>query len=535
MDEITPANDLKDLSPLVSPSVVMSVNFQQSNKIIIRTVRAYKKLQKRWGCDELGHDLCLRGSDYVGHIQLSEEQVSIWIGEICRGQATCRYPPGAIIIPDCSRSNRNPNFDWGAIYSDIDSETVRDTNGEIGPGYFCGLALERVGATILHRAKALALVAKLSWYDRIMNPRFDGQITRRLRNRVFVRVFGIIVQETADLMRPSYPPSIRKQASNIFFNASSIPHDLVDDEVECARIMLGWLGFAFRFFGGTHSRDYRVPPEITAELYSSLASAPLHTHYHEITSNFIVIFGRQLTGSWEPHHSRIASMLTIIVDNVRRLRKLSGGELNAIHSLIEFSLQPCNRRVFYNRSYPGSLDDQIKLSITCSQQDPRFKSLSEALLDIALDTMVGARPQHDGFDWCLYWKAKATTPTRSTALPHFLFSTYGAFDMSTQDNPGWVLLSSLTDTIETTIKLVAASPDPEFSCTEIREENAVNAFIKLITHFNALDFHLRLEDFRDFSSLETASHSLLLLIATPFTGPSVLSNSYCISVLEEYR
>ncbi|KAF8525533.1 hypothetical protein BU17DRAFT_83777 [Hysterangium stoloniferum] len=85
-------------------------------------------LREQWGCDEPSHDLCLQDADYIGHIQLSEEQIFIWIGKICRGQATCHYPPEVLIIPDGSRANRNPNFDWGA------SETNTGPEVEIGPG-----------------------------------------------------------------------------------------------------------------------------------------------------------------------------------------------------------------------------------------------------------------------------------------------------------------------------------------------------------------------------------------------------------------
>ncbi|KAF8515997.1 hypothetical protein BU17DRAFT_93094 [Hysterangium stoloniferum] len=188
--------DAAGLPPTVTPSAAVTIaESQLSNENFMRGAKAYKMLHELWGCDEPGHDLCLQGAEYIGHIQLSEEQISIWIGEVCRGQATCDYPPEVFIIPDGSRSNGNPNFDWGA------SETNIDPEPEIGPGYFCGLALERVGRTILYHSKISLILAKLSFYKQVVNGRGPFRSTRRPYKPPSAQRLGIILQETVDPMR----------------------------------------------------------------------------------------------------------------------------------------------------------------------------------------------------------------------------------------------------------------------------------------------------------------------------------------------
>ncbi|KAF8512739.1 hypothetical protein BU17DRAFT_95964 [Hysterangium stoloniferum] len=299
MDEITRTADVAGIPLTISPSAaVTNANFRRGNDEIMRMMNAYDVLREQWSCDEPGHKLCLQGNEFVGHIQLSKEQISIWISKICRGQATCRYPPKVFIVPDGSGSNRNPNFDWGA------SETTIDTEAEIEPGYFCGLALERIGGIILYRSKVWLLCAKLLVYDRIVNRRHE--VTGGLDTPPSTRKLGIILQETVDLMR-------------------------------------------------------------------------------------------------------------------------------------HFSIQP-----------------------------------------------------------------------------HL-----------------WFTFNALARTIKTITSLIAASPDPEISFGEIQAENVVNAFVNFFSRFDPTDFYYLPYDLEDVSRLKTDSDSLLLLIANPFTGRSVLSSSYCMSILED--
>ncbi|KAF8511278.1 hypothetical protein BU17DRAFT_97381 [Hysterangium stoloniferum] len=132
------------------------------------------------------------GNDYVGHMKNRYPFGHAKTAEVRRPVCT---PPDVIILPDSCRSNRDTNFDRGA------SGANNDTDVEIGPGFFCGLALERVGTTILHRAKVSMLLAKPSLYQRMVNPDQPHRNTRQLCKPLYIRAFGIIVQESADLIR----------------------------------------------------------------------------------------------------------------------------------------------------------------------------------------------------------------------------------------------------------------------------------------------------------------------------------------------
>ncbi|KAF8513850.1 hypothetical protein BU17DRAFT_95026 [Hysterangium stoloniferum] len=198
-DGTTRLADVAGLPPTVSPAATTAdSHLSDENKRMLKT---YKILGEQWGCGEP----CLQGADYIGHIQLSEEQIFIWIGDICRGQTTCHYPLEVFMIPDGSRSNRNPNFDWGA------SETDTDTEVEIEPGYFCELALEQVGRTILYHSKASLFLAKLSLYRQIVNGGSLYEYRRRYKPPSTQRL-AIILQETADLMRYELPCVTRGMA-----------------------------------------------------------------------------------------------------------------------------------------------------------------------------------------------------------------------------------------------------------------------------------------------------------------------------------
>ncbi|KAF8529297.1 hypothetical protein BU17DRAFT_80528 [Hysterangium stoloniferum] len=482
-------------------------------------------LHEQWGCDEPGHDVCLQGADYIGHIQLSEEQISIWIGEICRGQATCHYPPKVFIVPDGFRFNRNPNFDWGA------SGTNTDTEVEIGRQYLGRVVLERVGRTILYHSKVSFLLAKLSFYKQIVNRPRPSTIARRLYKPPSAQSLGIILQETADLMRPSYPLCIRKRASNVFGRRTWIPDGYRG--VDSIQIILEWLGDAFR-------RAWKIveSPEIMSALYRNLTSAPLHVHYDEVLSSFIVILARYLTGSWDRDHHPLPYTLTHIVQNLCHLRKLSFKELYAIHDYLESWLQQrSNSRWSYNKD-AYFICSQMEVSIRCSRQDARFHILSEALLDIALDTTIGATSRYMGLDWFLQGKGGAVNKffeDRVLLIDHAKkIKKIASFTshISIQPDRG-LMFDYLASTIKTITSLIAASPDPEFSCWEIQAENVVNAFVNFFSHFDSLDFRDHPHHFESFSRLKTDSHSLLFLIANPFTGPSVLSNSHSISILED--
>ncbi|KAF8512742.1 hypothetical protein BU17DRAFT_69087 [Hysterangium stoloniferum] len=473
MDEITRTTDVVGLPPTISSSAAVTIaDFQLSNDEIMRITNAHNMLREQWGCDEPGHELCLQGKEFVDHIQLSKEQISIWIGEICRGQATCRYPPKAFIVPDGSGSNRNLNFDWGA------SETTTDTEVEIEPGYFCGLALERIGGIILYHSKVWVLCAKLLVYKRIVNRPYE--ITSGLYKRPSARMLGIILQETVDLMR-------------------------------------------FCIF--RYPTEAYLSPEIMSALYRNLTGGQLHIHYDEVLSTCVVILARYVAASWEPYHF-LLSALTFLAANLCHLRKLSFKELDAIHDYLESSLQKQND--------PYSIYLQMRVSTSCSQQDARFHILSEALMDIALDTTIGTTLRHNGPD--MFRDAKGLAVHIFFADRVLLIDDVKKMSRiaSHFSTPFHLWLSDgLSSTIKTITSLIAASPNPEYYCRKLRAGNVVNVFVDFFSRFDPLDFCYLPCDLEAFSRLKADSDSLLLLIANPFTGRSVLSSSYCMSILED--
>ncbi|KAF8513855.1 hypothetical protein BU17DRAFT_95045 [Hysterangium stoloniferum] len=521
VDAITRMVDAAGLPPTSPSAAVTIADSQLGNQNIIRVLNANKMLHEQWGCDKPGHDLCLQGGHYIGHIQLSQEQISIWIDEICRGQATCHYPPEVLIIPDGSGANGKLDFDWGA------SETNIDPEPEIGPGYLCGLALERVGRRMLYYSKVSLLLAKLLRYRQIVHrwPRPSAQS------------LGIILQETVDLMRPSYPPYIRKQASNVF---GGVEYDIdAHRRDDCPRLVLEWLSWVFRYSG------YEGSPEIMSALYRNLTSAPLHIHYDEVLSNFVVILARYHTGSWERDHSGLPFQLAHLMQYLCRLRKLSFYELNAIHDYLESWLQPEYDMLsaFFTELTQAMPDPTAQDGPTAeSLTDARFHFLSEGLLAIALDTTIGAISRDIGFDSFLWRQACAVYiffEDRVLLIEHAKkINRIASFIAFYLRHVAHALLS--TDILTYLPLLVIfrfnptnASSDPEFSCSEIQAENVVNAFVDFFLHFDPLDFRHHPDDFRDYLRLKSDSHSLLLLIANPFTGPSVLSSSHCMSILED--
>ncbi|KAF8513853.1 hypothetical protein BU17DRAFT_68644 [Hysterangium stoloniferum] len=440
VDTITHMTDAAGLPPTSPSAAVTFADSQLGNQNTMRVVNAYKMLHEQWGCDEPGHDLCLQGGCYIGHIQLSQEQISIWIDEICRGQATCHYPPEVLIIPDGSGANRKLDFDWGA------SETNIDPEPEIEPGKIV---------------------------DRLPRPSAQS--------------LGIILQETVDLMRPSYPPYIREQASNVFVSVENVSDAHRRDD--CPQLVLEWLGWVFRHSG------YKGSPEIMSALYRNLTSAPLHIHYDEVLSNFVVILARYHTGSWERDHIGRPS------DLAHLMRYLCGLQYDMLSAFFTELTQAMPDPTTQDGPTPESL------------ADARFHVLSEALLDIALGITVGGTLRHMGNDWFFWSQARAVNR---------LF-----------EDREWYMLDPLASIIKTIISLISTSPDPEFSCGEIQAENVVNAFVDFFLHFDPLHFRHHPHIFKPFSRLKSDSHSLLLLIANPFTGPSVLSSSHCMSILKD--
>jgi hypothetical protein len=81
--------------------------------------------------------------------------------------------------------------DWGMVSQHVGSSS----SIEIGPGYYCGVGLERVGMKVLY-------MAKLTIYRKIARRSYgDEDFHRFLRKHVTLSRLGIIIQESIDLTR----------------------------------------------------------------------------------------------------------------------------------------------------------------------------------------------------------------------------------------------------------------------------------------------------------------------------------------------
>jgi hypothetical protein len=90
-------------------------------------------------------------------------------------------------------------------------------------------------------------------------------------------------------------------------------------------------------------------------------------------------------------------------------------------------------------------------------------------------------------------------------------------------------------TIALTLKLIAGSSDLEFTCTTVCPLNTVTILTRLLSHFDAMRGSIKdsfLLEYHD--RLDLTARSFLCVVATPFTGVSVASNSNVVSVLKNY-
>ncbi|KAF8503853.1 hypothetical protein BU17DRAFT_101697 [Hysterangium stoloniferum] len=77
--------------------------------------------------------------------------------------------------------------------------------------------------------------------------------------------------------------------------------------------------------------------------------------------------------------------------------------------------------------------------------------------------------------------------------------------------------------------------DIESACTTVRNLDIIAIFDLLLSHCNTMRGSINDQSTRIyFERLHLMGHSLLSVIATPFTGVSINSNSNCTSVLEDH-
>ncbi|KAF8527149.1 hypothetical protein BU17DRAFT_61779 [Hysterangium stoloniferum] len=359
------------------------------------------------------------------------------------------------------------------------------------PGYYCGVGMERVGRNVLHNAKIAALMAKLMIYKRMACGE-DRAFNNLMRKHLTLRRIGKVIQETIDLMRPTYPRQIRQQASVIlvWFWHPSVIQGRIEGQ------LMTELGFAFLWCPGTRWGDRDQPSAMTSSLYNAVIKSPLHTNLNEVASAFVLQIAGYLSC---PCHSRtfLLAGLGFIVEQTCHMRQLSVEELTAIRGCIEFWTKLLTSTFLVWISYAASA------SLTLIMDMYTMYSLLYGILD--LKTFFGNRTLHTHHIKQLNVVYSLIEPLLRLILTH--------------PSPNVYLLWSGDKLIEVTLTLIAGSSDIESACSTVRNLDIIAILPRLIPHCDTMrgslnDKYLvfRLE------TLTLAAQSFLCVIATPFTG-----------------
>ncbi|KAF8507413.1 hypothetical protein BU17DRAFT_100511 [Hysterangium stoloniferum] len=531
------------LQPLVSQAV-LRMERQEIDDTGKREI-SRMKLRKRCSCLEHGHCLCYRAHDDDQHIELSEEDVDVSVEESFQGERNCHDAPNNIQIPERSTNAtskispyRRRAIDWG-VGSSPDSSS---SSLEISPGYYCGVGLETVGRTVLHNAKTAALMAKLMIYRRMVYGH-DRAFKKLIRKHLTLRRIGIVIQETIDLMRPTYPRRIREQAGVVL-------HQFCDSSVIQRRSggrtanLLAMLGSAFYWCPGArwHDRD-RPSTAITSSLYNAVIKSPLHTNLKEVVSAFILQIAGYLSCFCKP--TCLLLHLEYIVDQTCHVRQLSVKELTAIRGCIEFWVQP------HNYSHRRSLlVSPMQLLVHCMHEDAWLRDIAGDVLKVIVADTNHHIPSltliMDMDTAYSLWQVISDLQTffgNSTLHTHHIKQLNVVHSLIesllrlilTHLSPNMILILSEYKLIEVTLNLIAGSSDIESACSTVRNLDIITMLPRLIPHCDTMrgslnDKYLvsRLE------ALTLAAQSFLCVIATPFTGVGVTSNSNSRSVLEDH-
>ncbi|KAF8514123.1 hypothetical protein BU17DRAFT_94837 [Hysterangium stoloniferum] len=309
-----------ELPPLRSPGVLSSEQWDQIVSTGMREI--FKaKLRERWSCNETGHNLCYRAPDDDQHISLSPSDVEVWVEELCQGETTYHEPPTIIMMRGRSTtSNLGPycshDVDWGMV-----SQSRKTMSSiEIGPGYYGGVALERVAMRILYNAKMVTLTARLTVYGRMVDfSSRDKVINKFLQKSATLPRWGIVIQGCIDLSRPIYPLQIREQASRILgdFWLCCDEIQLRNNRDTMTLKLIASLGRAFTYCPGAQWWDRNnMSTPITSSLYNSLIELPLHTNLEKVSSIFIVIIARYLSAPDNQHPLLIGALADVIENSL---------------------------------------------------------------------------------------------------------------------------------------------------------------------------------------------------------------------------
>ncbi|KAF8490592.1 hypothetical protein BU17DRAFT_104135 [Hysterangium stoloniferum] len=129
----------------------------------------------------------------------------------CRGFAACIEPPQGLLESSVIEEGLS-DFESDAMTRWAEPVIRNSTDVEVGPGYFCGLALERIGTKLLYDTEMSIVIGKCLYYTRrveeyqrvaemvVFAPE-ELTTTGLLDERLTVRQLSRIVQEGVDLLR----------------------------------------------------------------------------------------------------------------------------------------------------------------------------------------------------------------------------------------------------------------------------------------------------------------------------------------------
>ncbi|KAF8499472.1 hypothetical protein BU17DRAFT_72218 [Hysterangium stoloniferum] len=207
----------KVLPPVISPAAL------ESQRIAVLESHCQDILQRLWACNREGHGLCYHRQGHE-HVSITKDAFDSWVQQLidsnvsdcffveCGGFSTCLEPPQGLL--DSSGIGQGmSNIMREAMTRWFSPAILNPTDVEVGPGYFCGLAMERIGTKLLYGTKLSILVGKCFFNTRHVEEHqrrvvrlTDAGEGEKARNRLLekqltVGQLSIIVKEGVDLLR----------------------------------------------------------------------------------------------------------------------------------------------------------------------------------------------------------------------------------------------------------------------------------------------------------------------------------------------
>ncbi|KIJ34840.1 hypothetical protein M422DRAFT_263023 [Sphaerobolus stellatus SS14] len=117
-------------------------------------------LANRWRCNSPVHEICINAGVSVHH-KLRQEELDRWINELCLGKALVNQPPPWLLHSTNIQDNSSTT---SSIYSH--GSLNSSTQSVIGPGYYAGKALVRIGKPLWKATTNFIVKARFDSYFR---------------------------------------------------------------------------------------------------------------------------------------------------------------------------------------------------------------------------------------------------------------------------------------------------------------------------------------------------------------------------------